>query len=113
MLTAVRTGSPTEPRREKIVPSGNFACGYRLGGKFAKDDAFLASGKGKVITGTRRITGRIYRALAALRPDRFGSIRIGEAEAQAASAIRPVNSNVSLGARMIEWRPFRFVSHTR
>ena len=41
-----------------------------VGRQFAKDDALVALHKGKVTTGTRRITGRIYRAPAALRLDR-------------------------------------------
>src|SRR2546429_9162900 len=86
----------------------NFLMQLPVGGQFARDGAVVASQKGNVTTGTSRITGHFYSALAALRLDRpwRASASATWRQAQGASAIRAVKSDVSVCARMIEWKPF-------
>jgi len=76
-----------------------------VGRQFAGNDSVVASRKGKVTTGTRRITGRIYSALAGPRLDRpWRHPRRGGAGRKCDSG--HLSAMFSVCARMIEWGAF-------
>ncbi len=79
-----------------------------VGRQFAGNDSVVASRKGKVTTGTRRMTGRIYSTLAGLRLDRPWRHplprRGGGARRECDSG--HLSAMFSVCARMIEWGAF-------